>query len=136
MTKFNFQSHKIVNIVFSFSLARFLFVSGLNTLFGYGLFALLIYMKIEYQTALLMSTILGVLFNFKTTGSIVFGNGNVKLIFRFIFVYAIIYIINLFGLKILISKNFNIYISMLILLTPMALLSFILNKKFVFHDKK
>lgn len=122
--------------LFNYTLIRFLFVSGLNTLFGYGLFSLLIYMNLHYQLALLISTICGVLFNFKTIGSIVFGNGNAKLIFKFIAVYVIVYSINAVGLKILISYNFNTYVSMGILIIPMALLAFFLNKKFVFNTKK
>ena len=118
------------------TLIRFLVISGLNTLFGYGLFSVLIFINLNYQIALLISTICGVLFNFKTIGTLVFGNGNAKLLFKFIGVYTIVYGINVLGLKILTSYNFTTYVSMGILIIPMAILAFLLNKKFVFKTKK
>ncbi len=132
--KLTFKFKPFINNLSNLALIRFLFVSGLNTLFGYGLFALLIYVNMHYQIALLISTICGILFNFKTIGSIVFGNNNAKLIFKFIAVYGIVYTINIIGLKILMSYNFNSYTSMAILIVPMAILAFLLNKEFVFNN--
>jgi putative flippase GtrA len=112
----------------------FLFVGVLNTAFGYGLFALFIFFGLHYTLAVLFSTILGVLFNFKTIGAIVFKNGSNKLIMRFIAVYALLYLLNISGLKVLDMAGItNKYISGGILLLPLAMLSFLLNKKFVFN---
>lgn len=114
---------------------KFLFVGGLNTAFGYGIFAFFIFLKIHYSIALFLSTVLGVLFNFKTTGIIVFKNHDNSLIFRFFAAYGIIYGLNLFGLKIFDIINFNMYFAGFILIFPMAVVSFILMKKFVFINK-
>ena len=111
---------------------KFLFVGGLNTAFGYGIFALFIFLKLHYSTALFLSTVAGILFNFKTTGTIVFKNNDNRLIFRFFAAYGIIYGINLLGLKLFKIINFNMYGAGFILLFPMAVVSFILMKKFVF----
>ena len=53
---------------------KFLFVGGVNTVFGYSIFALFLFLGMHYAVATLFATILGILFNFKTTGVIVFNN--------------------------------------------------------------
>lgn len=110
----------------------FLVVGGVNTLFGYTVFALLVWLGLPYSLALLLSTILGVLFNFKTTGQIVFSNRDNRLIFRFVGTYAIIYCLNLLSIKGLIALSLNVYAASGVMVLPMAILSFLLNRKFVF----
>ena len=66
---------------------KFLAVGVLNTLFGYGIFALLLFIGLHYAVASILATICGVLFNFKTTGTLVFNNNDNRLIFKFISVY-------------------------------------------------
>jgi putative flippase GtrA len=112
---------------------RFLFVGALNTAFGYSLYAVFIFLGLHYSIAVFFSTILGILFNFKTIGILVFKNGNNRLIHRFFAVYAVNYILNVSFLKIFKTAGMeNMYINGLILVLPLAVLSFILNKKFVF----
>jgi putative flippase GtrA len=115
-------------------LIRFFIVSGINTVFGYGLFALLIFIGVTYPLALLISTIAGILFNFKTIGVVIFKNHNNLLIFKFFGVYGITYLCNLGGLALFKSFGINIYLSGAILLIPIGLLAFMLNKTFVFKD--
>ncbi len=111
---------------------RFLFVGGLNTIFGYLMFALFIFLDFHYSIAVLLSTILGVLFNFKTTGRFVFGNQDNILLFKFVGVYVLIYILNTSALKVFNLYRLNMYVAGLIVLLPMAMIAFVLNKKFVF----
>lgn len=111
---------------------KFLVVGGINTLFGYSVFALLIWFGIPYPIAMILSTVAGVLFNFKTTGQLVFSNRNNALLIRFIGVYTILYFLNLFSLKALLAVHLNIYLASALLVLPMALVSFILNKTLVF----
>ena len=115
-------------------LFSFLLVGILNTIFGYGLFALFIYLGLYYPLAVLLSTILGVLFNFKTIGGLVFGSNDNKLIFKFILVYVIIYLLNIFFLWLFKRLGFeNMYLNGFVLLIPLAAVSFLLNKCFVFR---
>jgi len=112
---------------------RFIFVGILNTIFGYSLFALFIYFNIHYSLAVFLSTLLGVLFNFKTIGNLVFKSNDNSLIFRFILVYVLIYLLNITFLWLFkINGLENMYINGLLLLVPLALISFVLNNKFVF----
>lgn len=113
---------------------KFLLVGIMNTAFGYGLFALFIYLGLYYPLAVLFSTILGVLFNFKTIGKLVFGSSDNGLIFRFILVYIITYLLNIYFLWLFKKFGFeNMYINGFVLLIPLAVVSFLLNKFFVFR---
>lgn len=115
---------------------RFLFVGILNTIFGYSLFAIFIFFNMHYSLAVLCSTILGVLFNFKTIGKLVFDSHDNSLIFRFVAVYIVIYILNISFLWFFKYLGFgNMYINGMVLLAPLAVVSFVLNKKFVFRNK-
>jgi len=111
---------------------RFLIVGGINTAFGYGIFALLIFLKFHYAVATLLATILGVLFNFKTTGRLVFESKDNRLIFKFIGVYAIIYAINTVSLGVFDFLKVNMYLAGAVLVLPMAMVAFVLNKSLVF----
>lgn len=115
--------------------AKFLLVGVLNTLFGYGIYLLFLFLGCHYSVAAFMGTVLGVLFNFKTTGLLVFRNKNNKLIFNFVYVYVFGYIVNVLCLGIFNFFNINLYIAGGFLLLPMALLSFLLLKKFVFGEE-
>ena len=112
---------------------RFILVGILNTIVGYGLFALFIYLGLHYSLAVLLSTILGVLFNYKSIGSLVFSS-KAKRLHRFVAVYLFIYCLNVSGLWMILNYTGieNIYLSGAVLLAPMAVVSFVLNKKFVF----
>jgi len=114
---------------------KFLAVGALNTVFGYGLFALLLATNIHYSIALALSTILGVLFNFKTFGKIVFKSNNNKLLFKFILIYIIVYIINIFGIALLENNGKNPLFGAAVMLLPCAAISFTLQKKIVFNHE-
>lgn len=115
-------------------LVRFLAAGAVNSLFGYGLFALLYYLGIHYALALLIATVIGVLFNFKTTGYLVFRSNDNSLIFRFAASYAVVYAVNVSCLKILSLIGIDMYYGGAVLILPMAVLAYIINKKFVFKN--
>jgi putative flippase GtrA len=117
-------------------LFRFFVVSGINTTFGYGLFALLIFSGLKYPLALFIGTVVGILFNFKTIGGIVFKSRNNTLVFKFFGVYGITYLCNLGGLALLRSYGIDVYVGGALLLIPIGLLAFVLNKHFVFNGKR
>ena len=115
---------------------RFILVGILNTMVGYGLFALFIYLGLHYSLAVLFSTILGVLFNFKRIGRLVFNTSDNERIYHFIGVYMLLYLLNVSGLWGLSFIGMeNMYIAGAILLVPLAIISFILNKNFVFNQE-
>ena len=114
---------------------RFIAVGYLNTLFSYSMYALFIFLELHYSLAALLSTILGVLFNFQTTGYFVFKNKKQNLLFKFILIYVFIYLIYLTGLSLL--KNItNSYLAGIIMLPIIVISGFILQKHFVFTSNK
>lgn len=115
-------------------LIRFLLVAGLNTLFGYGIFALLVFLNVHYAIATFIATIAGLLFNFKTYGILVFKNKSNRLIFRFLLVYGFLYLCNIGFIFILKKVGIKPYISGALWLIPNGLLGFYLNNKFVFRN--
>ena len=117
-------------------LFKFLIVGGLNTLFGYSLFAILLYLNFHYTVAVLFATLLGVVFNFFTIGRFVFANNETQLIFKFISVYIVVYMFNISGLWFFEHIKFDLYIGGALLVLPLALISFFLNKYFVFTSRK
>jgi len=114
-------------------LVRFLLVGVMNAVFGYGCFAGFLYLGLHYSAALLLATILGVMFNFKSTGALVFGSKNNKLIFRFVLGYAVVYGVNVAGIAALKLVGVNPYLAGIALIVPMALLSFVINNRYVFN---
>lgn len=115
---------------------RFFIVGGLNALFGYGIFSCFIYIGFHYSLAGFCGTILGILFNFKTTGVIVFRSDDNSLIFRFFCVYGISYILSTFVLFLFHYFGLtNDFIGGAIILLPMAVITFLMMKNFVFKTK-
>lgn len=112
---------------------KFLFVGGLNTSFGYGVLALFTLLNFHYVLTTLIAIVLGILFNFKTIGSLVFKKNDNRLILKFLLVYFLVYILSLCFIKAFLFIGFdNLYYIYAILLIPNALLSFCLMKRFVF----
>lgn len=112
---------------------RFLLVGALNTLFGYGCFALFLHFGLHYSVALALATVLGVLFNFKSTGALVFNSRDNRLILRFIASYVVVYCVNLAGIKVFVQGGLTPQLAGALMLLPMAVLAFLLNKKYVFN---
>ncbi|QDC88625.1 GtrA family protein [Candidatus Methylopumilus universalis] len=112
---------------------RFLFVGLLNTIFGYGIFVILLYSGIHHAISLFFSTIIGIVFNFKTLGTLVFKSTNNKLIYRFFFVYFFSYFANLILINMFHMIGLNFYFSAALSIAPIALLSYLLNRRYVFN---
>jgi len=110
----------------------FLLVGAGNTLFGYGIFAFFIFSGMHYVLAVLLSTFMGILFNFKSTGWFVFKNHDNRLIFKFFSIYSITLLMNMLLLKVSLSFNFNIYVASFAITILMAFVSYFLQKNFVF----
>ncbi|HCB11411.1 MAG TPA: polysaccharide biosynthesis protein GtrA [Cyanobacteria bacterium UBA11991] len=117
----------------SWQFVKFLFVGFINTVFAYSIFSFFIFIKLHYAIATLLAQILGILFNFKTTGGIVFKNSDNNLVFKFFVVYGFMYFVTVLELKIftMFSLN-NMYINYALIVLPNAMISYMLMKCFVF----
>jgi putative flippase GtrA len=112
---------------------RFLFTGGVNTAFGYGIYAACIYLGAGYAIASGASIVCGVLFSYKTTSTMVFGRGYRGSLARYIGSYVIVYAFSLLLLKTMDEFGINPYLAGVLAAPPCAVLSFALLKLFVFR---
>lgn len=112
---------------------RFLLVAALNTIFGYSLFAALILFGIHYPIAAAIGTILGILFNFQTTGRLVFQSHHFSLIFRFFAVYGISYVVGVLLLRWADHHGISVLVAAAVLAVPMGFFSYTLQRLLVFR---
>jgi putative flippase GtrA len=113
---------------------KFLFVGLLNTLFGYAVFAALIYAGMPAMPALVLTYVTGVLFNFVTTGRLVFSRSRGTLA-RFIAAYVVIYFFNLALFKTVEAFGAGPLVAQALCLPVVAVFSFLLLKFQVFRDR-
>jgi putative flippase GtrA len=116
---------------------KFLFAGAINTVFGYATYATLIFIGVSYLLALLISTVLGVIFNFFSFGRIAFQRNYNWLVFsKFIIAYAIIYAFNC-GLLIFLTQGFLLgpYISQILCIPISVVLSWFLMKYWVYKEE-
>jgi len=111
----------------------FLMVGGLNTAVGYSLFAAFILLGAGATVALAAATVLGVLFNFKSIGHLVFGNGDSRLLPRFVGVYTVQFLANLIALRGLENAGLSPLLAQLVILPPLSLGNFLLMRRLVFR---
>jgi putative flippase GtrA len=114
---------------------RFLVVGFFNTLFGYGLYVLLVLVDVEYHLALTVATAIGILFNFKTTGTIVFRDRRLGNVFRFVLIYFVIYLVNQLLLTLLVNVVEDKIMSQAMCLPLIVVLTYFSNKLFVFNSR-
>ncbi len=125
--------HRVAIRFLNMQFVRFLAVGILNAAFGYSCFWLLWKAGLDYKLALLCANIAGVLFNFKSTGRLVFNSVDNRRIVRFLIVYAIVYGVNVLMVKAMISTGFKVSLAAALAVPPLAVLGFVLNRAFVFH---
>ncbi|MTV31662.1 hypothetical protein GJ654_11730 [Rhodoblastus acidophilus] len=114
---------------------RFLVVGGLNTAFGYGLYYALLRLSGSAMFALTLGTVLNVLFNFMTTGALVFRRMEGHRLVRYLGVYVLVYLYNAAGLILLLAVKVDPALAGLLLLPGAVVLSYLLNRSFVFNAR-
>ncbi|MDQ2820459.1 MAG: GtrA family protein [Pseudomonadota bacterium] len=114
---------------------RFLITGGLNTGFSYGVYALLVYMGMNFALSNLCSLVLGILFSFRTQSALVFKNSGRGLFWRYVAVWVVLYFSNILMIAGLIRLGGNAYSAGAIAIFPTAVLSFFLQKYLVFPAK-
>jgi len=112
-------------------LLRFGIIGVLNTLFGYGVFALLILLGVWPDVALSLSTLAGVTFNFQTSRHLVFRSKGQVL--HFVAIYVFLLFLDWTALRLGLSQGANALLVQAVLVLPIALISFLCQKFFVFY---
>jgi putative flippase GtrA len=124
---------QFLETLFSHQFVRFLALGGLNTAIGYGIYAILILFGLVPELALLMATTIGIVVNYFTTGRMVFGNRGNGLFFKFMLVYAVMYILNAVALRGLLLAGISPLIAQAIILPVTAIATFLAFRKLVFR---
>src|SRR5215471_14548874 len=70
---------------------RFVVVGGVNTVACYSAYALALYVGLSYPIANVFALFVGIALGFKMQGTIVFGNPDNRLFFRFVAFWGIMY---------------------------------------------
>jgi putative flippase GtrA len=112
---------------------RFLAVGVLNTAFGYCVFVGGVLLGLPAPAALGAAYVLGVLFNFLSTGKLVFDRLDARALPRFIGAYLLVYAVNLGALAVLVRAGLHEFTAQAIALPFMAALSFVIFRSFVFR---
>jgi putative flippase GtrA len=114
---------------------RYLLVGGLNTAFSYGVYAVGIYLGTGYALASAASMIAGVLFNYRTTGGLVFRRSAGASLPRFVGCYLAVYVFSVILLAQMDAFGIDPYLSGILVAIPAAVLSYLLLKFLVFRGK-
>ena len=112
---------------------RFGCIGVLNTVFGYLVFAICLLLGTKSWLALAITYSLGILFNFLTYGRIVFMSKLKGRFLPYVLVYCTLYAINFICLSLLKSTGISVLVSQIILIGPLAIVSFI-SLRIVFKD--
>jgi putative flippase GtrA len=111
---------------------RFMLTGLLNTGFGYAIYATLVLTGMPLWLAVAGSTVLGVVFNFYSYGSIVFGNTTVRVMPRFLGFYAALGLANYVALKMLVGWGLGPLVSQAVLVPVFALIAYASMRTLVF----
>jgi putative flippase GtrA len=114
--------------------AKFLVVGAVNTLFGYSVFAGLVLAGMAPMPALVITYVVGILFNYFTTGRYVFGHAGAGALLRFIAAYGVIYLFNVALYRAVEALGAGPLLAQALCLPVVAVFSFVLFKFRVFRD--
>lgn len=109
----------------------FLAAGALNTCFGYASFALLIWIGAGSALAVVLGTIAGILFNFRTFGAVFTAQGFARLP-QFVLIYCIIAPANLGLLQLLDVAGLGPYLGEAVVIMVISPISFLAMRRFVF----
>lgn len=117
-------------------ITKFLGVGVLNTLFGYGIYAGLVFIGIPLLAALFAATVLGVIFNYFSFGRMVFkAKGGWFVFGKFIVAYTVVYLVNAVLLSILTEEGYlNAYFAQAVCILPSVVMSWLLMNHWVYKN--
>jgi putative flippase GtrA len=113
---------------------RFLAVGFLNTIFGYSIYTA-VYLAWRVPTvAIVVATIIGVLFNFFTTGRIVFDNRRLSVVLPFIMAYGVSMLLNIALVNMLLLLGIGALVAQALSLPFVVVATYLINARLVFRD--
>jgi putative flippase GtrA len=111
--------------------AAFIAAGVINTLFGYGAFALFLWAGLGKDLAVLFGMIAGIAFNYGTIGKVFAAQGFSRLP-HFLATYAVLFIVNISTLRLLESFGLSHLVAEAIILICLVPVTFVAMRLFVF----
>lgn len=115
-------------------LLRYYQAGIVNTLFGYGAFAALVWLGMEMFLAQLVSHVAGTLFNYVVYSRYTFAREQGSLV-RFIASYAVNYGLSVASLWALSRVVASTYVAGLLTIVVVSIINFVILKRFVFRAR-
>jgi putative flippase GtrA len=112
---------------------KFLVVGAVNTVFGYSVFALLVISGVTPMPALVLTYVVGVLFNFMTTRRYVFDRASKSSFPRFVAAYVVIWLFNAVLYELVAAVLASPLVAQALCVPVVAVFSFFLFKWQVFR---
>jgi putative flippase GtrA len=119
----------------SFQFIRYVFVGFLNTLFSYSVYAFILFLGFRFETASLVSIILGILFSFITQGFVVFKGVSAACFLRYLLTWCGLYFVNIWLIQMLASNGFNEYLAGAVATVPIVIMAYFAMRYFVFQPR-
>lgn len=126
------QAGRLAGLTLNRQFLRFLVAGAVNTAFGYGAFIVALKVCPTTFSALVLSTVVAVLFNFVSHGVYVFRQVQIGRLWRFAFTYGLVFGYNAAGLALLEGMSVIPQVGAVVLLPGAVLISYGLNSRFVF----
>lgn len=117
-------------------IGRFLLAGGLNTAFGFAIYALFVYLGFPVWATVTLSMIAALIFNYLTYGGIVFKDLSWRTLPQFVVFYIALAGLNTALLHGLNSLGFGALLAQAILVAPLAVISYVGLNNFIFDKSK
>lgn len=114
--------------------AKFLLIGGLNTAFGFLVYVALAKLSGSYLVGIVGANIIGPIFNFFTTGRLVFLSKSAKSFLPFLCGYGVICIVNIGLVAALTAGGIGATWAQALCLPVLVVTSYTINNKIVFGD--
>lgn len=112
----------------------FVAAGGLNTAFGYGAFAALLWLSGSKSLAVVLGTLAGIAFNFGTYGAVFSRTGSARLP-HFIAFYLLLLSANIILLRLFTNSGMNPYLAQAIFIGLSTPVSFVTMRNLIFPER-
>lgn len=117
----------------SHTLVRFVLAGGVNTVFGLVVYSALALTPLPTWAILVLTNLAGLVFNFMTTGGLVFRDLGLARLPRFVLCYGLVVLLYWVAIKALSPITGGRIGAMAVVIVPMVAFTYLLQSRFVFR---
>ena len=118
--------------VFRLQIIKFLLIGTINTVLGYCVFALLVWLGFHFSVANLMGLIFGVFVGYLGNAKLVFDNLTKIGLIKYLFLWVFLYVLHTGIIAVFVYNGVNVYLSGIFALFLIVPVSYLLQKNYVF----